>query len=183
MFRKRLLTFTKVNGRVFLDYVSHQENNYALATILYNHNGHGERRRTDSSGRSSFDFYSFSHVKETIGDEERHALSNMKCYPNNNEYQMTNDEALLCPARIRGFALSEKRWAFFLVEKVNDIIWSKSVFDDLEINESLKEQLLAVVENHYGGRGISSFIASKGRGLAILLHGPPGTGKTLTAGM
>jgi hypothetical protein len=153
-----------------------------LATVLYGHNGLvGKRRRNSSGRRSSFD--SYSPVRETFSDEERRALSKMTCHPNNDEYQMSSDEALLCPARIRGFALSEKKWAFFLVEKVKDIPWSESAFDDLEIDDLLKEQLLAVVESHYNGEDISSFIAKKGRGLAILLHGPPGTGKTLTAGM
>jgi hypothetical protein len=118
-----------------------------------------------------------------ITEEEKRALKNMKCHPNNDEYQMSNDEALLCPARIRGFALSEKRWAFFLVDKVEDIQWSESAFDQLEVDEATKLHLLAVVETHYTERSVSYMIASKGAGLTILLHGPPGTGKTLTAGM
>ena len=183
-----------MDGRVILDYQSHQENNYGLATVLYSQSGVVEKKK--KKGRSIDDDMDYlplpSRYRDPdfnkpssihITEEEKRALKNMKCHQNNEEYQMSNDEALLCPARIRGFALSEKRWAFFLIDKIEDIQWSESAFDQLEVDQDTKLQLLAVVETHYTETRVNYLIAGKGAGLTILLYGPPGTGKTLTAGM
>lgn len=106
----------------------------------------------------------------------------MKCYANTPEYEMTDYQALLCPAKIRGFALGEKRWAFFLVDEVKDINWSDIAFTQLEIDPDTKSKIQALVECHYTENNLGDFIAKKGKGLVLLLHGRPGTGKTLTAG-
>ena len=38
---------------------------------------------------------------------------------------MTAKEALLAPARTRGFSLSEKAFVFFLVDRVNEVDYRK----------------------------------------------------------
>lgn len=107
----------------------------------------------------------------------------MKCYPNTEDYELTDYQALLCPARVRGFALTEKQWGFFLVDNIRDIAWSESVFQNLELEPKVKKKVQALVEIHYDNNTFDDIIAGKGKGLVLLLHGPPGTGKTLTAGM
>jgi hypothetical protein len=107
----------------------------------------------------------------------------MKCYPNTEDYEVTDYQALLCPARILGFALGEKRWAFFLLDEVNEINWSETAFDQLELDQGAKDKVQALVESHYNNNNIGDFVAKKGKGLVLLLHDSPGTGKTLTAGM
>ena len=114
-------------------------------------------------------------------EDQMRALNDMKCYQNTAEYDMSDYQALLCPARIRGFSLIEKQWGFFLVDKVRDIKWSESVFEKLEMDSSIKSKVQALVETHYTDT-FDDMIAGKGKGLVVLLHGPPGTGKTLTAG-
>ncbi len=99
---------------------------------------------------------------------------------------MTDEQALLCPARVRGFSLTEKVWGLFLVEEVRDIKWAEDVYRKLALDPVLKDIIQALVSNY--GTGISSMghfddiIAGKGRGLIFLLSGPPGLGKTLTVG-
>jgi ATP-dependent 26S proteasome regulatory subunit len=96
---------------------------------------------------------------------------------------MTDEQALLSPARIRGFALNEKIWCFFLVDKVKSIEWSEQAFEKLSLEEQTKGALKALVETHKDmTEEYDHDIAGKGKGLIFLLYGPPGSGKTLTAG-
>lgn len=177
-----LLIYYKVNGRVFLDYKSHLENNYELSTVLYSQNGI-IRTKERNSDRRHYYFRRNSDASDPyLTEDQIRALNDMKCYPNDAEYTITDDQALLCPARIRGFALSEKQWAFFLLDNVEDIVWSESAFDKLEVDGPIKSKIQALVEIHYTKNNFKDFVAGKGRGLVVLLHGPPGTGKTLTAG-
>jgi hypothetical protein len=116
-----------------------------------------------------------------LNGSQQRVLNDMKCYPNTEDYQLSDYQALLCPARVRGFALTEKQWGFFLVDNVRGIVWSESVFQRLELEPLVKKKVRALVEIHYSNN-FDDGIAGKGKGLVFLLHGPPGTGKTLTAG-
>jgi hypothetical protein len=120
--------------------------------------------------------------KNQMTEEDLSILNKMRCHANNNDYKMADHEALLCPAHIRGFALTEKRWAFFLVDKVEDILWSEHAFQRLELDPLMKENIKALVESHSIDQQSEGQISRKGKGLVVVLHGPPGTGKTLTAG-
>ena len=96
---------------------------------------------------------------------------------------MTEDQAFLAPARTPGFALSTKQWAYFLVEKVQEVQWHDNAFDHLELDPVIKTTIQALVETHNKtGLKFDDFIKDKGKGLIMLLYGPPGAGKTLTAG-
>jgi len=97
---------------------------------------------------------------------------------------MTDDQALICPARIRGFCLAEKVWSLFLVEKIKPVEWQEGAFGKLELDSSIKTIIRALVSTH--GQGKENFddvVSGKGKGLIFLLSGRPGLGKTLTAGM
>jgi flagellar biosynthesis GTPase FlhF len=106
---------------------------------------------------------------------------------NNDSYIMAEAQALLAPARVRGFSLVDKVWAFFLVDEVKEIKWAKNSFATLELEENFKKTISALVHVHGDpSRAYEQFddvIAGKGKGLIFLLTGPPGLGKTLTAGM
>ena len=95
-------------------------------------------------------------------------------------------EALLCPGFVRGFALTDKVWAEFQIDKLTDITWNDQAYTRLEMNAEFKEVISALVNSHANhGKSVSEFddiIAGKGLGLVFLLQGPPGLGKTLTAG-
>jgi SpoVK/Ycf46/Vps4 family AAA+-type ATPase len=109
--------------------------------------------------------------------------------------------SILLPPTIKGFGFHNKKWSQFpnripmnranvtcidnlLVERIEDVQWNKNVFtDDLVLEESKKELIQALVTVHSQGavKTKTDFIAGKGDGVLILLHGGPGTGKTLTA--
>ncbi|XPS78606.1 hypothetical protein M3J07_010619 [Ascochyta lentis] len=92
--------------------------------------------------------------------------------------------SLLLPAKMKGFGFHNKKWSDLLVEHINDIKWDKGVFnDDLVLDDGKKELIKALVTVHLEQkiRAKADFLAGKGEGLLILLHGGPGTGKTLTA--
>ena len=112
------------------------------------------------------------------------SLNDMKCYNNDDDYEITEEQALLAPARVRGFTLSNKTWAFFLVTGLTEITWNHDAFAKLEIDPVMKTYIQALVESHsLTETTFDDLIADKGKGLILLLHGPPGTGKTLTAGI
>lgn len=112
------------------------------------------------------------------------SLNQAKCHMNDAHYHMTDEQALLTPVRVPGFALAAKRWAFFLVEEVRDVQWRDGSFDQLELEPTIKTTVQALVETHSKiGTRFDDFIKEKGKGLIILLYGPPGAGKTLTAGI
>jgi hypothetical protein len=116
-------------------------------------------------------------------EAQRKANDKYLSHPNTKDYKMTEEQALLCPARIRGFSLVEKSWNLFLVELVEEIQWSENAFESLVLEENSKNMVQALVTTHNAsGVGFDDVIKGKGKGLIFLLYGPPGSGKTLTAG-
>ncbi|KAH0545429.1 hypothetical protein FGG08_000430 [Glutinoglossum americanum] len=97
---------------------------------------------------------------------------------------LTEEELLLCPPYIPGFALADKVYCHFLVRQIKDIKWNPTAFDQVIIPDRLKRLLLSMVRGHNAyrtGKGSrSDIIEGKGKGLVTLLHGPPGVGKTVT---
>jgi hypothetical protein len=103
---------------------------------------------------------------------------------------LTRDQKALLPFKVYGFVLRSRKWATFDIESISDVQYTDG-WQNLVINDSIKETVLAMVENHESipnkseGRGGSlpsvDLIQGKGKGLIILLHGEPGVGKTSTA--
>ncbi|KAF9870783.1 hypothetical protein CkaCkLH20_11682 [Colletotrichum karsti] len=104
----------------------------------------------------------------------------------------SDDQYLICPPRVLGYHLMEKKWVELLVDKVQ-VIMNKQVkhaFDKLQLGAKQKELISQLVSGHANDktsdgkslRGrMNDLTKGKGEGLVILLHGPPGVGKTLTA--
>lgn len=96
---------------------------------------------------------------------------------------LTDEQCLLANCFVPGFALNEKKWIDFCVDKLQPIIWNSNVFDQLVLPASQKSLVRALVESHVNesADGFDDIIKGKGKGLISILHGPPGVGKTLTA--
>ncbi|KAJ5703972.1 hypothetical protein N7493_011110 [Penicillium malachiteum] len=107
-----------------------------------------------------------------------------------NAEDLSEDQKALLPFKVYGFVLRSRKWATFDIESISDVQYTDG-WQNLVINENIKETVLAMVENHESvpsktdGRGGSlpsvDLIQGKGKGLIILLHGEPGVGKTSTA--
>lgn len=165
-----------------LDAKSYQQNNNTLATSLFG--GGLTNILASSSRRSSLSSVYSLADSINLGDNQHGSLNDAKCHLNDSHYHMADDEAFLSPARVSGFALSSKQWAFFLVGKVQEVKWCDDAFEKLELNSVIKSTIRALVETHNKtGLRFDDFIKDKGKGLIMLLYGPPGAGKTLTAGM
>ncbi|CZR66033.1 uncharacterized protein PAC_15933 [Phialocephala subalpina] len=96
------------------------------------------------------------------------------------------DDLLICSPTVLGFSLGIKLWAEFAVDDVRDIEWQPAALTHLQIPQKKKRAIQALLEAHMKRASSNSFsfddfIAGKGLGFNVLLHGPPGAGKTLTA--
>ncbi|KAI1298552.1 P-loop containing nucleoside triphosphate hydrolase protein [Xylaria venustula] len=96
--------------------------------------------------------------------------------------KISDDDAIIMNATVRGYSFKAKRFLEFLVDKISPIQWDTQCFNDLVLNTSTKKTIQALVSMHYKERQtVNNIVHSKGQGLVFVLHGPPGVGKTLTA--
>ncbi|KAK1757034.1 hypothetical protein QBC47DRAFT_297137 [Echria macrotheca] len=101
----------------------------------------------------------------------------------------TGDDLALLPRRLFGYGLRDRQWALLDVQNLNFIPYQRDAFDRLELNESHKTVIDAMVSSHFDKKRIEAYgevstqdiIVGKGGGLVIMLHGEPGVGKTATA--
>ncbi|KAI0887428.1 P-loop containing nucleoside triphosphate hydrolase protein [Annulohypoxylon maeteangense] len=96
--------------------------------------------------------------------------------------KLSDEDALVANATVRGYAFAVKQFLEFFVDKVAPIEWNERCFDDLVLDQDTKKTVQAVVSTHSSSRdGFDDIVKGKGQGLVCVLHGPPGVGKTLTA--
>ncbi|KAI2466558.1 P-loop containing nucleoside triphosphate hydrolase protein [Annulohypoxylon bovei var. microspora] len=96
--------------------------------------------------------------------------------------RLSDEDALVANATVRGYAFAVKQFLEFFVDKVAPIEWNERCFDDLVLDQDTKKTVQAVVATHSSSRdGFDDIVKGKGQGLVCVLHGPPGVGKTLTA--
>ncbi|KAL6718972.1 hypothetical protein ACLMJK_003207 [Lecanora helva] len=178
------LVITYMRGRIMLDHRSHEQENFYLATSLY---GSSSSQLSEGAmfARNYRRYYTLndSSVDRSLrSGKSKGSLNDMKCYENTAEYQISDEQALLTPARVRGFSLTNKRWAFFLLDYISEIKWNHDAFSALELEPIAKRNVRCLVESHSAHDPVfDDIIVDKGKGLVMLLYGAPGTGKTLTA--
>ncbi|KAL1799704.1 hypothetical protein ACET3X_000046 [Alternaria dauci] len=91
------------------------------------------------------------------------------------------DALLAMPPTIMAHNLQEKQWREIFVDRITDVAWNKQAFKDLVAEPETKELVQALVMKQLNAKKSTDFVAGKGDGLIMLLHGAPGTGKTFTA--
>ncbi|KAF2844074.1 P-loop containing nucleoside triphosphate hydrolase protein [Plenodomus tracheiphilus IPT5] len=96
---------------------------------------------------------------------------------------MTDEQCLLAIGTMPGFHIDNKKWEDFDVTKLHEIPWSERAFENLVLEQTEKDLILALVDRdqYKTTKPFDDFIAGKGEGMIMLLCGPPGVGKTLTA--
>ena len=103
--------------------------------------------------------------------------------------ELLDEDYLICPGAVLGYALRSRKWVSLNVTLVEDIKDHGNGFDSLVLPEGHKETLLALVQQTRGKNLVKKsrlerqhmdLIRGKGKGLIILLHGEPGVGKTST---
>ncbi|KAE9374033.1 P-loop containing nucleoside triphosphate hydrolase protein [Stipitochalara longipes BDJ] len=106
--------------------------------------------------------------------------------------QMSDLQYLLCPPRVLGYALKQKKWAQLLVDRLfePDEADASTFEDKLQLEDDFKELIKKSVQAHELGKkkdasgrskALEDFAPEKGKGLILMLYGLPGVGKTLTA--
>jgi hypothetical protein len=164
-----------------VDYTSHQQARPQLATKLVKSGA-----TADSQNFNYYDPYAQEPTSELISevDEAKMKEDRFMSHLDTEDYHMSDEQALLCPARVRGYAFALKIWVFLLVEQIREVEWVEDAFEKLEMNETMKMAVQALVQTHSEcAEQFDDMMPGKGKGLVFLLHGPPGLGKTLTAGI
>lgn len=155
----------QINGRVMVDSETYNRINPERSINLQALSGDREENVDD-----------YSYDSETSQSRE-------KCIVSTEHKPLTDEQCLLAHFLVSGFALGEKKWVDFYIDKLTPIDWNANVFDQLVLPASQKSLVKALVESHVreGVDGFDDIIRGKGKGLISILHGPPGVGKTLTA--
>ncbi|KAK4160328.1 member of AAA-ATPase family [Cladorrhinum sp. PSN259] len=97
--------------------------------------------------------------------------------------ELTREEYILSPPRVRGFDLRTKEWCLFDINDLSAPHWDATPFEKLVLPGGMKEKelILGFATHKSASSKFDDFVAQKGKGIIILMCGPPGVGKTLTA--
>jgi hypothetical protein len=132
-----------------LDYHTHAQAAPQLATFLstsgatMNYDGKSPTNEDDDDAVVN------PSMARKASDKEDKFMSHL----NTPAYKISDDQALLCPARVRGYAFVEKTWAFFMVERVQEIEWHSDAFASLELESRMKSAITAMVSVHQNQDG------------------------------
>jgi hypothetical protein len=89
------------------------------------------------------------------------------------ELDKKNDNFLVLPPRILGYATREKIWGQFCLD------WAKppagmqpeKFRENLQLNQKYKNLIEALVASHSQNQPVQDVVKGKGKGLVLLLHG------------
>lgn len=91
-----------------------------------------------------------------------------------------SDQYLCCPPRVLGYATKSKAWGQFKVESTKEVKSghaAEAFKDKLELEDHLKDMIIALVENHESGKKqegkatVNDIVGGKGKSLIMLFHG------------
>jgi hypothetical protein len=124
-----------------------------------NSDSDGSDSDSDSDPGPDSDCCSLSRIPSCLGDGSK--------------WRLKEDQYILFPARIPGYALREKTWGWLLLDKLKPIKWNDSAFKSLQMEEGKKRLISSLIKGHQDGLGSSfdDIVSGKGKGLIFLLHG------------
>lgn len=124
----------------------------------------------------------------THSEEYMEFAETVRALKRNEEPNTDNDNFLIFPPRVLGYATREKLWGQFDLSDMKPPLGKNvELFDThLQLHQKYKTLIKALVQSHElsnntPGKQVEDVVQDKGKGLVLLLHGPPGVGKTLTA--
>ncbi|KAJ4375367.1 hypothetical protein N0V83_002453 [Neocucurbitaria cava] len=136
----------QVSSRIITDYATHQQANphHATAFSWYNASLTKQTKEppADDGNDDGDDVDDAERQTQALEKEDKEAQKEHDRFflqRHDSSYIMSDDQALLCPAKIRGFSLMDKKWAFFLVENATDIQWLENPMERLEIDGAPKK--------------------------------------------
>ncbi|KAI2626414.1 P-loop containing nucleoside triphosphate hydrolase protein [Xylaria nigripes] len=181
-------------GRKFESYIGQHYQRYDGIAVKKTDRGYA---RFNVEGRIMIDCQTYHRldandsfrVKDSAHDTRkreltrRDAVSKVQFTSGKSTYEKLSDEdACLTNATVRGFSFTIKRFLEFFVDHVSPVTWNTQCFDSLVLDSSTKKTVQALVSMHSKQReSMDDIVSGKGQGLVCVLHGPPGVGKTLTA--
>ncbi|KAL2131274.1 hypothetical protein VTI74DRAFT_5305 [Chaetomium olivicolor] len=132
------------------------------------------------------DMFTVTSVEEAKMERSRKRAMGHMTFAGSDEKRehrkLTEEEAMLTNATVRGYSFGVKKFLEFFVEDLREIEWNTKCFDDLVLDPAIKKTVQALVSTHSRKReSFDDIVKGKGMGLVCVLHGPPGVGKTLTA--
>ncbi|KAI0976983.1 P-loop containing nucleoside triphosphate hydrolase protein [Xylaria arbuscula] len=171
-------------GRKFESYIGQHYMNYDGLAGKITQKGYS---RINAQGRIMIDCKTYHRLDasdrfcvatDAFGDAARRAKKRgMEAGEN-----LSDEDAIVTNATVRGYSFKAKRFLEFLVDNISPIQWNAQCFDDLVLASSTKKTIQALVSMHTKERQtVDDIVDGKGQGLVFVLHGPPGVGKTLTA--
>ncbi|KAI1856392.1 hypothetical protein JX265_011639 [Neoarthrinium moseri] len=134
-----------------------------------------------------------TQAEDSIAEiEEKQLLDSDLFAKPQKEPNFDDENLLLLPRRLFGYALRERKFFQVDVQYLRKIKTDSDSFESLKINPGHIRIVKSVVSSHFQRKEMESIpgfldimdqdlIRGKGRGLVILLHGAPGVGKTATA--
>ncbi|KEF53266.1 uncharacterized protein A1O9_10714 [Exophiala aquamarina CBS 119918] len=167
---------THITGRVMIDYAQYTRQNPSSAPNLESDLGMDFEECELTPRFCGKQGCTFASKKK---DEDEPEASNKKGVPVVEEHtakELEPEQALLCPGRVKGFALTDKTWAEFRVDALEEIKWNNQAYRRLEMDANTESIIKALVESHrkhsrLDAEEFDDIIAGKGLGLVLLLQG------------
>jgi hypothetical protein len=144
-----------------------------------NHNQADGRVVIDASSRESPAIASILDIDYNMNENDVDVNDEREAYQWDGilvSENLTDEQAMLCPAVIGCFDLRSKHMYTVSVDNLQPVEWNKDAMDHLVLETKKKEMLKGLVNYHSdtNRRKDRDLIAGKGQSLVILLHGPPG---------
>lgn len=170
-------------GRKFEGYVGQHFEQYSGVALKKTEQGYA---RINVRGRIMIDCETYHRLEANdtfdvvaLGSTDRPRKLRSKAAVNHIDFapetktfdRLSDEDAALANATVRGYAFSTKQFLEFFVERVEPIEWNTRCFDDLVLDQGTKKTVQAVVSTHSSSHhGFDDIVKGKGQGLVCVLQ-------------